>query len=67
MFDFAEHINIKSTMLHIHLEKQIYRNAANQDFHVATAKTLDKASSLISAGYEFVHEYNGVMIYRKHR
>jgi hypothetical protein len=54
-------------MLHIHLEKRIYRNAANQDFHVATAKTLDEESCLISAGYEFVHEYNGVMIYRKHR
>jgi hypothetical protein len=67
MFDFTEHINIKSTMLHIHLEKRIYRNAADQDFHVATAKTLDEESCLISAGYEFVHEYNGVMIYRKRR
>lgn len=54
-------------MLHIHLEKQIHRNAANQDLHAATAKTLDEASSLVSAGYEFVHEFNGVMIYRKHR
>jgi len=54
-------------MLYIHLEKQIYRNAANQDFHAATAKTLDEASSLISAGYEFVHEYSGVMLYRKRK
>jgi len=54
-------------MFHIHLEKQIYRNTANQDFHVATAKTLDEAPSLMSAGYEFVHEYNGVMIYRKRK
>jgi len=54
-------------MLHGHLDKQIDRNTANQDFHFAAAKTLDEASSLISAGYGFVHEYNGVMIYRKRK
>ena len=54
-------------MLHVHLEKQIYRNTANQDFYVASAKTIDEASSLIFVGYEFVHEYNDVMIYRKRK
>ena len=54
-------------MLYIHLEKQLYRNAGNEDFHVASAKTVEEASSLIAVGYEFIHEYNGVMIYRRHR
>ena len=54
-------------MVYIHLEKQLYRNVGNEDFHVATAKTIDEASSLISVGYEFIHEYNGVMLYRKRK
>jgi integrase len=65
--DFAGHKDMKSTMLYIHLEKQIYRNGRSEDYHVAAAKTVEEASSLIAVGYEFVHEYNGVMIYRKRK
>ena len=34
---------------------------------IATAKTFEEASKLISVGFEFVHEFQGVMIYRKRR
>ncbi|MGA2307915.1 MAG: hypothetical protein ABSG57_00015 [Candidatus Bathyarchaeia archaeon] len=65
--DFAGHRDIKSTMLYIHLEKKIYKNPVNEDFYVASAKTIDEASSLIAMGYEFVHEYSGVMLFRKRK
>lgn len=65
--DFAGHKDIKSTMLYIHLEKQLFQQNKSDDFHVATAKTLEEASKLISVGYEFVHEYQDVMIYRKRK
>jgi len=39
----------------------------SEDFIVTTAKTVEEASSLIAVGYDFVHEYNGVMIYRKRK
>jgi len=49
------------------LEEKIYKNPGNEDFYVAIAKTIDEASSLIAMGYEFVHEYSGVMLYRKRK
>ena len=54
-------------MLYIHLEKQIYQKGAAEKFHVATAKTVEDASKLVASGWEFVHEYQGVMIYRKRK
>jgi hypothetical protein len=39
----------------------------SENFNVACAKTVEEASGLIAQGYEFVHEYNGVMIYRKRK
>ena len=65
--EFAGHRDIKSTMLYIHLEKQIYQKGAAEEFHVATAKTVEDASKLVASGWEFVHEYQEVMIYRKRK
>jgi len=58
---------MKSTLRYVHLEKQIYRAGSSSEFYVAVAKTVEEASGLISAGYEFVHEHQGVMIYRKRK
>jgi hypothetical protein len=63
--EFVGHRDIKSTMLYIHLEKQIYRKSAAEEFHVATAKTVEDASKLVASGWEFFHEYQEVMIYRR--
>ena len=65
--EFAGHRDIKSTMLYIHLEKQLYQKGAAEEFHVATAKTVEDASKLVASGWEFVHEYQEVMIYRKRK
>ena len=61
------HRDIKSTLIYIHLEAAIFQNGRDDEFHVATAKTVEEASKLIALGYEFVHEYQGVMIYRKRK
>jgi integrase/recombinase XerD len=61
------HRDVKSTMLYVHLEKQVYQRNGNENFHVRTAKTVEEASKLVEAGFEFVHEYQGVMIYRKRK
>jgi len=63
--EFTGHRDIKSTMLYIHLEKQMYRKGAEEHFNTATAKTVEEASMLTAQGWEFVHEYKEVMIYRK--
>lgn len=65
--EFAGHRDIKSTMLYIHLEKQLYQKGAAEEFHVVTAKTVEDASKLVASGWEFVHEYQEVMIYRKRK
>jgi hypothetical protein len=56
---------MKSALIYVHLAKKIYREGTSEDFNVACAKTVEEGSSLIAQGYEFVHEYNGIMIYRK--
>jgi len=50
-----------------HLEKQIYQRNRNKSCHVLTARNIEEASKLIEAGFEFIYEYQGVMIYRKRK
>ena len=57
------HRNINNTMVYTHL----IRLDTDDKHNVATAKTIEEASKLLSIGYEFVHEYNGIMIYRKRK
>jgi hypothetical protein len=47
--------------------KNYYHGVGNENFYVASATTVEDAMRLIAVGYEFVHEHNGVMIYRKHK
>jgi len=37
------------------------------EFHSATAETVAKAEKLIAAGFEYVCNYNDVMIFRKRK
>jgi len=54
-------------MIYIHLEKALYHTSGYDEFHVKTAKTVEEAAKLIEAGFEFVHEYNGIMLFRKRK
>jgi hypothetical protein len=48
------------------IKSKIEGNAA-PEFHVAVAKNIEEASRLIATGFEFVHEHQGVMLYRKRK
>jgi len=60
------HRDITSTMIYINIEAALFQNLS-QDFYVKTAKTIEEAGKLIETGFEFVHEFNNVMIFRKRK
>jgi hypothetical protein len=42
-------------------------NFESDEFHSATAKTVEKARKLIEAGFEYVCTYDDVMLFRKRK
>jgi hypothetical protein len=58
---------MKSALVYVHLAKKVRREGRSEDFNVTCAKTIEEAVSLIAQGYEFVHEYSGVPIYRRRK
>jgi len=57
------HRNIQSTMVYTHLVKL----DTEDKYYSATAKTIEEATRLIENGYEFVHQFNEIMIFRKRK
>jgi hypothetical protein len=37
----------------------------NNEFEVATATTVDEAKQILSAGYDYVTEKSGIMLFRR--
>jgi len=60
------HKKIQSTMKYINLEAAIFTDR-NDEFHSATAKTVEEASKLIEVGFEYVCHHNGIMLMRKRK
>jgi len=56
------HRDIKTTMIYTHLVQ-----FEGDEFHSATAETVAEAEKLIAAGFEYVCNYNDVMIFRKRK
>jgi hypothetical protein len=56
------HRNIQNTLLYTQLI-----NFENDEFHYATATTVQDAQKLIEAGFEYVCEFNGVKIFRRRK
>jgi len=56
------HKNIKNTLAYTQLI-----NFENDEFHSATAKTVQDAQKLIEAGFEYVCEFNEVKIFKKRK
>jgi hypothetical protein len=54
------HKSITSTMKYIRMI-----HFENNDFEVATASTVDEAKQVISAGYDYVAEKCGIMLFRR--
>jgi hypothetical protein len=65
--EFSGHRDIASVAVYIHLRRQYFLNGKDDEYNVEIARTIDEASKLIAVGFDFVHEYNGVMIYRKRK
>ena len=56
------HRDIKTTMLYTQLV-----NFESDNFHSAVAKTVDEATKLIEAGFEYVCSFENTMLYRKRK
>ncbi len=59
---FLGHRNIKNTLVYTHLV-----DFENDDYHSATANTVQEASKLIEAGFEYLCTYNDIMLFRKRK
>jgi integrase len=60
------HKNIQNTLIYVNIEKALFQNT-NEEFHVATARTVEEACRLIEVGFEYVNTIDGVHIYRKRK
>jgi integrase len=56
------HRNIKNTLVYTQLV-----NFESDEYHFATASTIEEAGKLIQAGFEYVCHHNDVMLYRKRK
>jgi hypothetical protein len=54
------HKNIQNTLLCTQLV-----NFENDDFHSATAKSVEEAQKLVESGFEYVCEFDDVKLFRK--
>lgn len=57
------HRNIQNTLIYT----QLIEFEEQDDFHSATAKSVDKALTLIETGFEYVCEMDGVKLFRKRK
>jgi len=53
-------------MKYIHLAQILFKET-NDDFTCRVAKNIEEAKQLIEVGFDFVHEFNGVMLFRKRK
>lgn len=56
------HKNIKNTMIYTHLI-----GFEGDEYHSATAETIEEASKLVEVGFEYVCEISGVQLFRKRK
>lgn len=56
------HRNIQSTLRYTR-----YVNFENDEYHSATAKTVEKAKQLIEGGFEYVCDMEGIKLFRKRK
>jgi integrase len=56
------HKDLRTTLRYIQLIE-----SENDEFHSATAKTIDEAKALIEQGFEYVTEIDGIKLFRKRK
>jgi integrase len=60
------HKNIQNTLIYVNIEQALFQNT-NEEFHVATAKTVEEACRLVEVGFEYVTDMDGIKIFRKRK
>ncbi|MEM3153261.1 MAG: site-specific integrase, partial [Candidatus Bathyarchaeia archaeon] len=57
------HRNIKNTLVYT----QLINSQENNEYVCKVAKTVEQASELIEAGFEYVCDFDGVKLFRKRK
>jgi len=64
--EFLGHRRVDNTILYIQLERTLF-SVQSDEFHSATAKSVEEATKLIEAGFEYVCDHNNIMLFRKRK
>ena len=59
------HKNIETTLIYVHLAQGFANHS--EDYTCKTAKSIDEATKLIEAGFEYVCDMDGVKLFRKRK
>ncbi len=61
------HKILEHTELYINLEKAIFGDIYDQEYHVKVASTPQEIKALLEVGYEYICEKDGLMFFRKRK
>ncbi|MDH5482771.1 MAG: hypothetical protein OEY22_07835 [Candidatus Bathyarchaeota archaeon] len=69
MMQILGHRNIRNTLIYITVEKGLFQETTDDQYHVKVAKNTEESIKLIEVGFEYVTgEYNdGGKIFRKRK
>jgi len=65
--EFLGHKSLKSTEIYITIEKTIFGDPYNEEFHVRVASKQEEIKQLLEVGYEYVCEKDGLLFFRKRK
>ena len=60
------HRDVRNTEIYITIEETLF-NSNSDEYHFATARTIEEAGKLIRVGFEYVCTHEGVMLFRKRK
>jgi len=60
------HRDVRNTEIYITIEETLF-NSDSDEYHFATARTIEEAGKLIRVGFEYVCTHEGVMLFRKRK
>jgi integrase/recombinase XerD len=61
------HRNIENTEIYINLERAIFGESGENEYHVKVASTTEEIKSLLEVGFEYVCEKDGLLFFRKRK
>ena len=61
------HKKLENTEIYITLEKAIFGDPYNQEFHVKVGSTSEEIKALLEVGFEYVCDKEGLMFFRKRK